>query len=113
MVLGLVYPIAVYDNSICKKTGAIKFKRTTRFLEAILMGCHDLSNRKPGDQFNRYERVCVIPIDFEKQLIYTSTDELKQDGLIPASSPASLDSISLNGFMEDILRIREERFGYC
>ena len=51
-------------------------------------------------------------VDFSQQVpkLYNTTQELIDDNLIPVGSLASIDDMSFNGFVDDLLQIYQARF---
>ncbi|MFQ5825669.1 MAG: restriction endonuclease, partial [bacterium] len=119
MVLGEVYLIALraYDSNEVKKK-RIAFKPfteiTSKYLEKYILAFNALNNRTgQGDDYFKYERVALILVDFSQQIpkLYKDASELKDDGLLSPDAFATMQGLSFDGFVEDLLRIYERRFG--
>ncbi|MFN0048812.1 MAG: hypothetical protein ACKVOU_06800 [Cytophagales bacterium] len=119
MVLGEVYLISVREldstqvaqrNVIYKQFTA----STSNYLERYIRGFSALNLRasQRDDDF-KYERVALIIADFcqTPTKIYNTTQDLKEDNLLPESSIASLENLSYNGLTRTLLDVYEKRFG--
>ena len=118
MVLGEFYmiPVFEYDNNSAKKN-KIKFKKNEKVCEHIqkyLYSFGAINNRsiRKGEEY-KYERVCLLIVDFRKRIpkIYNTDDELRQDGLLPANSTASINQMNFTTFVDTLLNIYSSRFG--
>ncbi len=112
MVLGEVYmlPVKEYDTDEAK-LGNIAFKRVN--IEKYINAFQSINNRITPDLENyKYERCCLLLVDFDRQTpkIYNTTQELIQDGLLRADSPANIDHLSYSTFTQDLLDIYQTRF---
>lgn len=119
MVLGEVYLLsareldsnAVKSNKVVNKPVS---KRSSKALEEYIYGFAALNKRiNQGDDFFKYERVALLIVDFSKNplKIHETTDELKADGLLQTDSKCTLEKMTYNGFINDLLTIYERRFG--
>lgn len=113
MVLGEVYMIVAkeYDSDEAAKN-TVAFKNSEH-IEKFILAFQALNNRIDiTDPLYKYERVALLIVDFSRAVpkIYNSTQELKNDGLIPQNSIANIDSLSFNGFVSDIMQIYQTRF---
>lgn len=115
IVLGDVYLIPVneydetkmVDNKIAFKSHKTNVLKYISFFAAI-------SNRKSDDDdLHKYERCALLVVDFNRSVpkIYTTTQELINDGIIPASCKIDFSKISIDNFIEDIIEIYNNRFG--
>jgi len=119
MVLGEVYLLSARElDSNEVKSKKVVYKpvsiRSSKALEEYIYGFAALNNRiNQGDDFFKYERVALLIVDFSKNplRIYETTDELKADGFLQADSECTLEKMSYNGFINDLLTIYERRFG--
>ena len=119
MVLGEVYLISVreLDSEAVKKNQVIykpPSPSIAKGLEEYIFGFAALNSRvTQGDDFFKYERVALLIVDFSQTplKIYESVKELKADGHLSNSSGCSLENLTYNGFIEDLLRVYERRFG--
>lgn len=119
MVLGEVYLISVRElNSAQVALNNVTYKpftdSTARYLEKYIKGFAALNMRasQRDDDF-KYERVALIIADFSQNpiKIYNSTQELKDDELLPANSSATMDNLNYDGFVKRLLEVYEKRFG--
>jgi len=119
MVLGEVYLISVREldsaqvtlnNPVYKPFTA----STANYLEKYLKGFSALNLRasQRDDDF-KYERVALVVVDFSQSpvKIYTTTQDLINDNLLPANSTASMDNLSYHGLTRTLLDVYEKRFG--
>jgi hypothetical protein len=83
-------------------------------LEKYLKGFSALNLRasQRDDDF-KYERVALVVVDFSQSpvKIYTTTQDLINDNLLPANSTASMDNLSYHGLTRTLLDVYEKRFG--
>lgn len=113
MVLGEVYMIVAkeYDSDEAAKN-IVAFKNSEH-IEKFILAFQALNNRIDiTDPLYKYERVALLIVDFSRAVpkLYNSTQELKNDGLIPQNSIANIDSLSFNGFVNDLMQIYQTRF---
>ena len=113
MVLGEVYMIVAkeYDSDEAARN-TVAFKNSEH-IEKFILAFQALNNRiNITDPLYKYERVALLIVDFSRAMpkLYNSTQELKNDGLIPQNSIANIDSLSFNGFVSDIMQIYQTRF---
>ncbi|WP_157965984.1 hypothetical protein [Cognataquiflexum aquatile] len=119
MVLGEMYLISVKElnSSQIAQNNPIYNNftpATARQLEKYIKGFSALNLRKgQRDDDFKYERVALIIADFSQNpiKIYSSTQQLIQDNLLPANSSASIDNLQFDGFARTLLDIYEQRFG--
>lgn len=119
MVLGEVYLISVREldsaqvtlNNPVYKPFTVS---TANYLEKYLKGFSALNLRasQRDDDF-KYERVALVVVDFSQSpvKIYTTTQDLINDNLLPASSTASMDNLNYHGLTRTLLDVYEKRFG--
>jgi len=119
MVLGEMYLISVkeldsgqiaHNNPVYSNLTAA----TSRQLERYIKGFSALNMRKgQRDDDFKYERVALIIADFSQNpvRIYSTTQQLIQDNLLPADSTATIDNLHFNGFIRTLLDCYEQRFG--
>ncbi|MFW5756310.1 MAG: hypothetical protein ACOCWK_06885, partial [Tangfeifania sp.] len=115
MVLGEVYLLSARElDSNAVKANVVVYKpvskKSIKALEEYIYGFAALNKRiNQGDDFFKYERVALLIVDFSKNplKIYETTDELKADGLLEANSKCTLEKMSYNGFINDLLLIYE------
>lgn len=119
MVLGEVYLISVRElnstqvalrNPVYKTFTA----STANYLEKYIKGFSALNLRasQRNDDF-KYERVALVVADFFQTpvKIYTTTQDLLNDNLLPANSNASMDNLNYEGLTRTLLDVYEKRFG--
>lgn len=114
MCLGEVYMIPVFEYD----TGAaqqhrIAFSRGFRNVEKYLRAFNAIGGRVAiaGDQ-HMYERVCLLVVDFNREVpkIYSTDDELKEDGLLAETSIASIANLNFAEFVPALLDTYRARF---
>jgi hypothetical protein len=119
MVIGEVYMIAAreLDNREVVNHNVVYAPVSdaiAKSIEAYLNGFSALNNRinQRDDDF-KYERVALVIVDFSQNpvKVYNNSDELKVDGLLPQNSIATLDNMTYDNFITDLIRIYERRFG--
>ena len=116
MVLGEVYliPTHEYDDELVK-LHKIGFKKYRVNLEKYISFFSAMNNRtleEDQDDDYKYERVALLIVDFNRPepKLYTSTQELVEDGLLDKEFVLDYSEISYPKFSEDILSIYSERF---
>lgn len=114
MVLGEVFliPTHEYDDE-CMKQNQIGFKETRVNLEKYISFFSEITGRQSEtDSGFKYERCALLIVDFRPLIpkLYTSTEELKKDGLVAADFPIDLRPIDLPHFASDLLSIYHARF---
>ena len=119
MVLGEVYLISVRELDSAQVTLNNPVYRpftpsTANYLEKYLKGFSALNLRvnQRDDDF-KYERVALVVVDFSQSpvKIYTTTQDLINDNLLPANSTASMDNLNYHGLTRTLLDVYEKRFG--
>lgn len=113
MVLGEVYMIIAkeYDSDEAAKN-IVAFKNSEH-IEKFILAFQALNNRIDiTDPLYKYERIALLIVDFSKAVpkLYNTTQELKNDGLIPNASIANIDSLSFINFVNDLMKIYQTRF---
>lgn len=116
MVLGELYMIAVpeYDDTEVKSNKIVFKKLNQSTVLKYIKSFQAINNRKGTEKnFYQYEKVCLLIVDFSKKppKIYNSSEELKEDGLIPEDSIIEFSELSWARFIPDLLKIYAERFG--
>jgi hypothetical protein len=113
MVLGEVYMIVAKEyDSDAAAARTVSFKNSEH-IEKFILAFQALNNRLDiTDPLYKYERIALLIVDFSKQVpkLYNTTQELINDGLISKNSLANLDSLSFNGFVNDLMHIYKTRF---
>ncbi len=119
MVLGEVYLLSAKElNSEKVKDFKVEYKpiskQISNSLEEYIRGFSALNKRiTQGDDFFKYERVALVIVDFSQNpvKIYNDSKELKADGLLPENSNASLENMTFDNFIPDLIQTYERRFG--
>lgn len=118
MVLGEVYMIAVneYDSNASnkKQIGFKNIKKIDKHIEKYLMSFSAINMRKNTEtEHYKYERTCLLVVDFSKDIpkIYNTDDELREDGLLPSKTYATIKNLCFPNFINDITNVYIERFG--
>ncbi|MFA4922761.1 MAG: hypothetical protein WC557_01040 [Ignavibacteriaceae bacterium] len=119
MVIGEVYMIAAreLDNREVVNNNVVYAPVTTaiaKSIETYINGFSALNNRlnQRDDDF-KYERVALVIADFSQNpvKVYNNIEDLKADSLLPQSSNVSLENMTFDNFIVDLIRIYERRFG--
>jgi len=116
MCLGEVYMIAVpeYDDKEIKNNKIVFKKPNQSTVLKYIKSFQAINNRAGAEKnFYQYEKVCLLIVDFSKSpaKLYNSSDELKQDGLIPEDATIDISELSWDIFVTDLLKTYNERFG--
>lgn len=118
MVLGEFYmiPVYQYDDELAKEK-KVAFKANhliQKHIEKYLYSFGAINQRDSiiGEEY-KYERVCLLVVDFSKDIpkIYNTDNELKEDGLLPENSSASITNLNFPSFTTSLLSIYAQRFG--
>lgn len=113
MVLGEVYMIIAKEyDSEAASNNVVDFKKS-EYIEKYILAFQALNNRlNDTDSLYKYERIALLIVDFSQPIpkLYSTTQELINDGLIPNTSLANIDKLSFNGFVNDLLNIYQARF---
>lgn len=61
---------------------------------------------------HKYERICLLIIDFSKQppKVYNNIEDLKEDNLVTKNTKAVMDNLAIGDFAKDLLEIYSNRF---
>lgn len=119
MVLGEVYLISVRELDSAQVTLRSPVYKpftasTANYLEKYLKGFSALNLRasQRDDDF-KYERVALVVVDFSQSpvKIYTTTQDMINDNLLPENSTASMDNLNYHGLTRTLLDVYEKRFG--
>jgi hypothetical protein len=116
MVLGEFYMIAVneFDKTDAKKkkVSFTKNNNVDAHIEKYLLAFDAINQRNSKtDEAYKYEKVCLLIVDFRTLKIYNSDAELKKDGLLPKASKATIKNLTFDTFFKDLLKTYETRFG--
>jgi len=112
--LGEVYliPTHEYDDQAMKKN-KVEFKGISK-IEDYIRIFQAINNRtSPEGNEYKYERVCLLIVDFreENPKLYSKIEELIKDELVNENTNINLDSLTIENFASDLLKIYSERFG--
>jgi hypothetical protein len=112
--LGEVYLIPTHeydDRAMIQNT--ILFKAVSKIEDYIRIFQAINSRHTTNKDEYKYERVCLLIVDFRQATpkLYSSTEELKNDGLIEKDSSVNMDNLAIKDFAKDLLNIYVERFG--
>lgn len=115
MVLGEVYmiPVKEYDASVMDDN-VVRFIDKVGAVEKYIKSFQAINGRFDSTREDyKYERVCLLLVDFAQTpaKIYSSNQELINDGLLDASSTASINELAWGDFTDSILANYETRFG--
>lgn len=116
MVLGEFYMIAVneYDTEDAKKKNVsfTQMNNIENHIEKYLLAFEAINNRKSiTEDLYKYEKVCLLIVDFNTLKVYNTDKELKDDGLLPIDSLATIENLNFDSFFKDLLSVYETRFG--
>jgi len=112
--LGEVYLIPAYEYDDQKmKNNEIGFKKNASKIEKYIKLFQAINNRNQvkGNEY-KYERVFLLIVDFSPEIpkLYSNVNELKHDKLLPEISKVSLDKLTINNFIKDLIDIYSQRF---
>jgi len=115
LVLGEVYLVPVFEyeqgtmdeKKISFMKHRTKIEKYIGFFDAI-SGRDDVTR-----DFYKYERCALLIVDFrtDEPVRYGSTSELIEDKLLPKDFPIEYSRIAYDGFIKDMLRTYDGRFG--
>ena len=113
IVLGEVYLIPVFeydDNAI--KTKRICFKKQPTNIERYISFFDSINNRKRNGEVYKYERCCLLLVDFSKNRpkLFTSSEELKSAGLLSKDFKIEYSTLNFAFFAQDLLNEYGVRF---
>jgi hypothetical protein len=116
MVLGEVYMIAVpeYDDKEFENNRCVFRKISPKIVEKYIKSFHAITNRNDSSKyFYQYEATCLLVVDFSRKIpkIYSTTNELIEDGLLPQNTTIQYEGLDWNSFSEKLLKIYSTRFG--
>lgn len=109
MVLGEVYMVATHEY--IKQEG--KMIKSYPNLEEYISFFTEINGRMDEyDEDYKYERVALIILDIDRDepKIYTTTSQLKEDGLVSEEFDLELKNISFEDFSKDLINIYADRF---
>jgi len=114
MVLGEVYmiPVKEYDASVMDDN-IVKFIDKVGAVEKYIKSFQAINGRLDHTREDyKYERVCLLLVDFAQTpaKIYSSNEELINDGLLDENSNASINELSWESFTDSILDSYNSRF---
>lgn len=114
MVLGEVYMIPVYEyDESSMNDKRVSFKKHKTNVAKYISFFSSINDRKSiTEDLYKYERCALIIVDFvpEIPVIYDSTEQLIEDGLLPKSFNIELNNLSFSTFSKDILSTYSNRF---
>lgn len=115
MVLGEVYmiPVKEYDASVMNDN-VVPFIDKVGAVVKYIKSFQAINGRLDATREDyKYEKVCLLLVDFAQTpaKIYSSNQELINDGLLDENSTASIDELSWETFTDNILANYETRFG--
>lgn len=116
MVLGEFYMIAVNEfdktDAKSKKVSFTKNNNVDAHIEKYLLAFDAINQRSSKtDEAYKYEKVCLLIVDFKTLKVYNTDAELKKDGLLPKTSKATIKNLTFDTFFKDLLKTYETRFG--
>lgn len=114
IVLGEVYliPVYEYDESLAK-IKKIGFCKKSTNIEKYISFFDAINNRKnKKDEKYKYERCALLIVDFSKNQphLYSSSNELKEAGLISKPFKIEYSNLNFQTFAKDILEKYKQRY---
>lgn len=114
--LGEVYliPTHEYDDKAMLNNRVV-FKSQSK-IESYIKMFQNINDRESENvDAYKYERVCLLVADFrqERPKLYSSTEELKRDGLVSEDFDIDMSGLSINNFAKDLIQIYKNRFGHA
>lgn len=117
MVLGEVYliPVHEYDDDLVKKN-QVGFKAYHTDLAKYISFFASINNRKfesgRSKEDYAYERCALLIVDFnrEQPFLFSSSEELKQAGLLNTDFDIEYANLNFQNFVEDIINIYSFRY---
>lgn len=113
-VLGEVYLIPVYEyDEATMNERRITFKSHQTNVAKYISFFSAINGRKnPEDELYKYERCTLLIVDFKHKqpVLYRSTSQLIEAGLLPKEFPLSMETLSFDTFSKDILASYAQRF---
>lgn len=117
LCMGELYLIPVYEyDEQAMLQNRILFKERCANIENYVQKFQLLNKRTDiNSEEYKYERVCLLIVDFNRSIpkIYNTVDELISDGLIPEDSTVSMENLSIENFVEDILENYKTRSNFA
>lgn len=119
MILGEVYMIAVREYDIsASDNNIVKFKpldnNIKNHVEKYIQYFELLNNRASSvNDKHKYERVTLVLVDFSKPtpVVYNSDKDLISDGLLSTTSQASIQNLTFDTLVPNLLKHYQTRFG--
>lgn len=117
VVLGEVYliPAYEYDDELVK-INRVGFKYNPINIEKYIsffttMNSRDI-NIEEDSEYYKYERVALLIVDFSKEIpkLYSTTEELKADGLVSDNFELEYENLNFESFAKDILEVYASRY---
>lgn len=114
MVLAEIYMIPVYEyDDVAMIEGEVKFKKNKTNLEKYISFFDAISHRNDeNDELYKYENTFLLITDFsiDPPIVYSSTQQLKDAGLLETDYKLNLENISQMEFISKLLKKYSERF---
>lgn len=116
MILGEVYMIAVpeYDDREFQNKRCRFRNISTNLVAKYIKSFQHITGRKDTTKhFYQYEATCLLIVDFNRAIpkIYNTTQELIDDGLLPADTTVKYEGLEWSTFTTKLLDTYVERFG--
>lgn len=113
-VLGEVYLIPVYEyDEATMNERRITFKSHQTNVAKYISFFSAINGRTDSnDELYKYERCTLLIVDFkyERPVLYRSTSQLIEAGLLPKDFSLPLEALSFDTFTRDILSSYAQRF---
>lgn len=114
MCLGEVYMIAVPEySSDAFKNNEVVFLDRPGTVEKYVKSFQAINGRTDTSEDEyKYERVCLLIVDFSQSIprIFNTDEELKEAGLLPEDTDASIAQLIWSTFTSDLLEEYQTRF---
>lgn len=119
MVLGEVYMIAIREYDVSAADGKkVLFKPLDNSIKNHVekyLNYFQLLNLRLSSEMDKhkYEKVALLLVDFNPDIpkIYSSTNELIEDGLLAADSLARIEDLTFDSLVPKLLAVYRGRFG--
>ena len=105
-------PVKEYDASVMDDN-SVEFIDKVGAVEKYIKSFQAINGRLDATREDyKYERVCLLLVDFAQTpaKIYSSNQDLINDGLLDKASTASIDELSWETFTNSILENYNNRF---
>jgi hypothetical protein len=105
--------IPEYDDTFFKSNQIVHKKINQKLVEKYIKSFSAISDRVSTQRYYyKYESTCLLIIDFSQNIpkIYNTTQELINDGLLPADTSQVHEPLSWDNFFDKLLNTYSKRF---